>query len=311
MAKDTHISWADSTVNLWEGCTKVSPACDHCYAEARNQRFAGGANWGPRAPRRRVSAGWELARRLQRAAAANGGVDPELGRRRRVFVNSLSDFFDNHESIVWRDEAWQLIRECPDVIFMLLTKRPQNIGRMLPADWGAGWDNVWIGTTVENQTEAAKRVLWLLDVPAVLHFVSAEPLLGPLDLTRVDYINPPGMAVFNALMPVIEGQRIGWVIVGGESGGEARPMHPDWVRTLREQCAATGTPFHFKQWGQWKALVPTGGYWPTDTASFCRIDRLGNRADDGWPMQKLGVHAAGRMLDHREHLDFPQDVRTA
>lgn len=237
MAAKTKIEWADSTVNLWEGCQRVSPACDHCYAEARNLRYAAkgstsAPNWGPHAERRRVAQGWKDARRFQRAANDNGGLDPELGRKRRVFVNSLADFFDNHRSVVWREEAWQLIRDCPDVVFMLLTKRPQNIPGMLPPDWGDGWPNVWIGTTVENQTEAERRIPHLVAVPAAIRFLSCEPLLGPVDLTA--WLS-----------------RLQWVIVGGESGAGARPMHPEWLLSLRDQCKAARVAFFFKQWGSW------------------------------------------------------------
>jgi len=245
MAAITGISWADSTVNLWTGCTKVSRACDHCYAETLMDTRFGRVAWGPHGDRQYVKAGWALARRLQRAAAANRGLDPELGRRRRVFVNSLSDFFDNHRSIVWRGDAWALFRSCPDVDFMLLTKRPQNIAKMLPPDWdAAGWPNVWLGVTVEDQIEAVRRIPYLLAVPGrVIRFLSCEPLLS--------FVQPWLPAIRDRAVELgadpdnLPG--LDWVIAGGESGNGARSMDLTWPLALLELCRLTGTAFHFKQ----------------------------------------------------------------
>ncbi len=162
MAQQTAISWCDSTSNFWIGCTKVSAACDHCYAEAEQDVRRHRVQWGPHGDRSYCKQGWADVKRWQRAAAGNGGVDPQLGRKRRIFVNSLSDFFDNHRSIKWRLDAWRLIRDCPDLIFILVTKRPQLIERMLPPFWNDIADRVWLLTTVENQEEADRRVPALL-----------------------------------------------------------------------------------------------------------------------------------------------------
>lgn len=221
MAENSGIEWTTHTFNPWIGCTKVSAACDHCYAEAWDKRF-GGERWGPHAERR-LTKTWGNPVKWQREAAASG-VRP------RVFCASLADVFDNHRSILpeWRTRLWKLIRETPDLDWLMLTKRPQNIARFLPPDWGDGWANVWLGSTVESQKEA-DRLDALTSVPARIRFLSMEPLLGPVDLSR--HID-----------------RLHWVITGGESGTHFRPADPDWFRGLRDQCADAGVPFLFKQW---------------------------------------------------------------
>lgn len=345
MAAKTGISWADSTANLWIGCVEVTPACDHCYARELAERY-GWTTWG--GPRVYCKAGWALARKFQRAANRHvvqgglvGGVDPELGRRRRVFVNSLSDFFDNHKTVTWRDEAWQLFRECPDVIFMLLTKRPENIRKMLPADWGDGWDNVWIGTTVEDQKRAEHRVPHLLNIPAVMRFLSLEPLLGDVDLRSIRVRDPAGgFLLLDALAGYVRPfdrkepiggevvNRIGWVVAGGESGAKARISNPRWFCRLRDDCAQTSIPFHFKQWGEWLFSGPglsaiIGGVERRMSIASVRIEWGGATGDkiysgarlyqfpDGPVMVRAGTKRAGHMLAGREHLDFPQDIRKA
>ena len=136
MADNSNIEWCDHTFNPWEGCQKVSPECDNCYAEARNQRFAGGTNWGPKAPRRRTSvSNWNKPRRWNRDHAAFFAAH---GRRQRVFCASLADVFDNAVDRQWRIDLFQLIHETPNLDWQLLTKRPQNMRRMLPVDWGDG-----------------------------------------------------------------------------------------------------------------------------------------------------------------------------
>jgi protein gp37 len=224
MAENSGIEWTHHTFNPWIGCTKVSAACDHCYAEAWDKRgLQGGAlRWGPHAARTRTKT-WGNPRKWQKQAKA-------AGVRYRVFCASLADVFDNHKTILpeWRADLWSLIRECPDLDFLMLTKRPQNIKKMLPDDWGGGYANVWLGATVESQKEA-DRLSHLIDVPAVVHFLSMEPLLGGVDLSAH-----------------IHG--IEWVITGGENGKDYRPVDPDWFRLLRDQCAAADVPFLFKQW---------------------------------------------------------------
>ncbi|MCP4934806.1 MAG: phage Gp37/Gp68 family protein, partial [bacterium] len=249
MADSTNIEWADATWSPWEGCQKVSPACDHCYAENRNQRFRKGENWGPGAPRRLFAPSYySRPARWQKQA---GAFYDEHARCRTVFP-SLCDPFDKAVDPAWRGNFWNIILDTPDLIWLLLTKRPQNIKKYLPGDWGDGYPNVWLGTTAENQEELNRRVHHLQMVKAVVHFLSCEPLLGPLDTYRggfdiLRYLKSP------------QGKKyypINWVIAGGESGHHARPSHPDWFRSLRDQCKEAGVPFLFKQWGEWLPWEP-------------------------------------------------------
>lgn len=227
MAENSGIEWTTHTFNPWIGCTKVSAACDHCYAEAWDKRF-NGDRWGPHAARKRTKT-WGNPRKWNRQAA-------EAGERPRVFCASLADVFDNHKSILpeWRADLWRLIRETPNLDWLLLTKRPQNIAKMLPDDWGDGWANVWLGATVENQTEADRRIPKLIESPAVVHFLSCEPLQGSVNLR-------PSLGWLGD-------DAVNWVIAGGENGPHYRPADPQWFRHLRDQCAAAGVPFLFKQW---------------------------------------------------------------
>ena len=221
MAENSGIEWTTHTFNPWIGCTKVSAACDHCYAEAWDARF-GGERWGPKAARTRTKT-WGNPIRWNRQAE-------DAPERPRVFCASLADVFDNHRSIEdgWRRELWALIGQTPNLDWLLLTKGPQNITRYLPDDWGMGYANVWLGATIENQVEFDRRAHHLTGVPAAIRFLSMEPLQGPVDLRGAHGLD--------------------WVITGGESGPHFRPADPDWFRSLRDQCAAAGVAFLFKQW---------------------------------------------------------------
>lgn len=267
MAETTAISWCDRTFSPWEGCTKVSPGCNHCYAEARNQRFAKGANWGPNAPRRRT-ADWTKPLRWNREAEADG-------KRISVFP-SLCDPFDNEVPVVWRWDLFRLINATPNLDWLLLTKRIGNARSMLndaasavaaefigAAEWDRSpWPNVFLGATVVNQEEAERDIPKLLATPARVRFLSLEPMLGPVDLTRVYAIRhaaPVNVLAPNGCAQHAPGYCLGdcpwrwraldWVIVGGESGPHARPLHIDWVRTIVQDCAAAGVPCHVKQIG--------------------------------------------------------------
>ena len=173
MAENSAIEWTDHTVNFWIGCTKVSPACDHCYAE-RDWSMAGRfsrVEWGPHGERSPTK---DPMREVARIAAGAA----KRGRRERVFINSLSDWADNHKSISddLRASIFDAARLHPGLDLILLTKRPQNIARYLPGDWGDGYRNVWLGVTAENQEEADRRIPILLATPAAVRWVSAEPL---------------------------------------------------------------------------------------------------------------------------------------
>jgi len=230
MARNSTIEWTHHTFNPWWGCHRVSPACDNCYAETWAHRL-GQELWGARGPRRFFGDNhWREPLRWNAEAVA-------AQRRDRVFCASMADVFEWRADLnEHRARLWQLIDQTTNLDWLLLTKRPQHILRMTP--WGDDWpNNVWIGTTVENQRFADLRLPQLLRVPARVRFLSCEPLLGPLNLQA--WFNKRGY------------YPIDWVIVGGESGARSRPMHPDWALGLLEQCQRSQVPFHFKQWGHW------------------------------------------------------------
>lgn len=306
MGENTKIEWCDHTWNPWEGCTKVGPGCDHCYAETRNARYGGGVapNWGPGAPRRRTSpANWRKPLKWNREAAAFAETH---GRKQRVFCSSLADVFDNAVDPQWRFDLFALIDATPNLDWLLLTKRIGNVIGML-ADMGRDClpVHVWFGATVVNQTEADRDVPKLLATPAAVRFLSCEPLLGPLTVFDMD--GPVDVPYF---VP----SPINWVIAGGESGPGARPMHPDWARGLRDQCAAAGVAFHFKQWGEWLPCeVDRDDYgrtvcYPDDGSERDMADLKGVRPIQrvaGQDMWRVGKKRAGRLLDGVTHDGFP------
>lgn len=271
MGADSKIEWTDHSFNPWTGCTKVSPACDHCYAEGWAKR-SGTVVWG--GERRRTSeSNWRQPLKWNAEAAREG-------RRFRVFCASLADVFDNQVPSKWRDDLWSLIEATPYLDWLMLTKRIGNAGNMLPVpfDFARLYPNVWIGATISSREEMLRDGPKLLDVGAAMTFWSVEPMLE--DLGHI----PDGM------MPQ-------WVICGGESGPHARPMSPDWARRLRDQCKAAGVPFLFKQWGEW---IPMLG----QAEGLC-VRRKKATTLDGWVMGWAGKQAAGRHLDGELHDGFP------
>lgn len=209
MSKRTEIIWTESTWNPWQGCTRVSPGCDHCYMYTAKRRYGQEPSVVVRSarPTFRNPMRWR---------------DP-----RKVFTCSWSDFF-HQGADGWRSEAWDIIRATSRHTYQVLSKRPERIARCLPPDWYAGWPHVWLGVTVEN-ADYVGRIDILRQLPAKVRFLSIEPMLGPipnLDLTGIH-----------------------WVIVGGESGPHFRPCDPAWVRDICDQCVASGVPFFFKQLG--------------------------------------------------------------
>lgn len=240
MAESSGISWTDATFNGWIGCTKISPACDGCYAEADNNRRKWVDGWGPGVPRRRTSASyWKQPLRWQRKYR-EGVEDFETGmlirppHRPRVFCASLADVFDNEVPQAWRDDLFALIRSTPDLRWLLLSKRIGNAPKMLPADWDSGaYRHVGLMSTLENQEVWDRDYRKLKAIPAAWHGVSAEPLLGPIDMQVM-------IAHFG---------KIDWMITGGESGPNRRPLDMNAVRSIRDQCAHHGITFHHKQNG--------------------------------------------------------------
>lgn len=241
----TAIEWATDTWNPVRGCAPVSEGCRNCYAMRQAHRFS-----GPGMP-------YEgLTRATSDGPKWTGKVRlvPELieaplrwRKPRRVFVNSMSDLFHPEVPDGFITHVWSVMRQAKQHTFLILTKRPERM-----AAWAAQWchaggfgvlRNVWLGVSCEDQATADERIPHLLATPAAVKFVSAEPLLGQIDLTKVE-----------------EYARLSWVIAGGESGPGSRPCHPEWVRSLRDQCQAAGVAFFYKQWGDWVPFATTAGY---------------------------------------------------
>lgn len=269
MGSETKIQWADATWNPWRGCTKVSPGCKNCYAEARDKRFTGGAHWGVGAPRELAGRNkWREPLRWNAAAGkqtACGDCDPCLGgrpdqcavdpiKRPRVFCASLADVFDPEVPAKWRGDMLATIGACPNLNFLLLTKRPERIRQLcaeafleVPAgnDWVAYWlegqipANVWLGTSAENQEFADKRIPELAKTPARVRFVSFEPLLGPINVERY-----------------LDMRMIGWGIIGGESGPNSRTMQTGWAYSLIKQFKDARVPPFMKQMGKHTSVGP-------------------------------------------------------
>lgn len=320
MSENTKIEWADHTFNPWIGCMKVGPGCDNCYAKAEWDDRRHRAMWGAGQARSRTKTWGDPVKWDKKHAA----FFAEHGRRQRVFCASLADVFDNEVDPVWRDDLFTLIANTPNLDWLLLTKRIGNAGTMLP--WLPGytgpdgqrtsnvWRNVWLGATIVNQTEADRDIPKLLAVPAAKRFLSMEPLLGPVDLTNIwtrktDPMVHSGAVSFAHRLNAIQGMdgcKLDWVIVGGESGPSARPMHPDWARSLRDQCQSAGVPFLFKQWGEWAStwhaqispsLAERKPY--THVTPMCRLDGTNDSAPN-YQLSLVGKKAAGRLLDGRE-----------
>lgn len=233
MGKDTKIEWAHHTFNPWMGCTKVSEACKFCYAEKYVERW-GMAKWGDKGTRQRtVKTTWNKPR------AWNALAEKE-GTRFRVFCASLADVFEDHPDIKqeWRDDLFALIRETPNLDWLLLTKRPENFERFLPADWGKGYYNVWLGVSAENQKRYDERAPILSSTEASVRFISMEPLLSEVTLELLDW-------------------RVDWIIIGGESGfkKDARTLNLNDVLKVMDQCGvfwklgSNRTKVFFKQFG--------------------------------------------------------------
>lgn len=295
MAENTTISWANDTFNPWMGCTKVSPACDGCYAEALMDLRHHQVKWGPGEQRvRTVPSNWAKPLKWEREEKAKmdswltsvrqGIAGPEtMPPARFVFCASLADVFDNAVPWEWRRDLFDLIRKTPHLTWLLLTKRPGNIPKMfaetitpeLRAKYSgiehlgrSLWpSNAAMLCTVVTQEEADRDIPKLLAAKAGLKpafaGVSVEPMLAPMNLKRflatgVDPIFPKRIsrdeAFAKGLIDFSDRPALDWVITGGETDQgkhRARPSHPDWFRSLRDQCAATGVSFHFKQWGEW------------------------------------------------------------
>ena len=355
MSSSSNIEWTDATWNPVRGCTRVSPGCGGpkkeggCYAERmaarfskRGQPFHGFAEMRGGEPR------WTGKLALIEKQLT---LPLHWKKPRRIFVNSMSDLF--HESLPDEaiDKAFAVMALCPQHTFQVLTKRAERMrdyfaavehdppGKSLHApelasvsdeQWHAaierGWplDKVWLGVSCERQQEADERIPLLLQTPAAIRFISAEPLLGPIDLYQhirhsIGCANcgdgqGDGRCCDEPL--IVELSALDWVIVGGESGPDARPMHPQWARDIRDQCQAAGVPFFFKQFGEW-APGENGDWPPTRTERVADwfngawhyselSPRVSAETHDEQLLYRLGKKAAGRLLDGVEHSDFPE-----
>lgn len=318
MSDGTKIEWTDATVNVINGCSVVSPGCTNCYA----MKLA-----GTRLKHHESRAG--LTRETKAGPVWTGETkfhEPALEqvlrwqRPRRIFWNAHGDTF--HESVPddWIDRCFAAMLITPRHTHQVLTKRPERArayltepqrvqyivdaleefvpryykGLCLPKfDWPLA--NVWLGTSVEDQQRADERVPILLDTPAAIRWLSMEPLLGP--------VRDRGCLA-----------KLDWIVVGGESGPGSRPMHPDWARSIRDECAAAGVPFHFKQWGDW-APDPRGrfssnlidrSHFPKRAVSIMPDGTISSRRESNTPsMSRIGKKAAGRLLDGVEHNGYP------
>lgn len=354
MADHTGIEWADATWNPIVGCSIVSPGCTNCYAMGMAARIAAmqpGSHYADTTQPTKAGAVWSGKLAL---APEHIITQPLRWRRpRRIFVNSMGDLFHQDAPDAWIDQVFAVMAMAPQHTFMVLTKRSARMRDYVgtrAGDWMMHWPdaarkagallgdvaalravpfplpNVWLGVSTEDQRRADERVPDLLATPAAVRFVSAEPLLGPLNLfsliERCDY-----RGTITEWHDALRGLRFGnddqetakldLVIAGGESGPKARPMHPDWVRSLRDQCAAAGTAFFFKQWGEWVSVydrdrddpdwrnVPSPGDW--ERKRFLNLaGRQGFHGDKLNMMHRVGKRAAGRLLDGVEHNAMPE-----
>lgn len=319
MGENTKIEWAHHTFNPWMGCTKVSAGCKNCYAEQQMDKHYKKVQWGPSGKRLRTSKeNWRKPIQWNKRAK-------ESGIRYRVFCASLADVFedkpDQPEMDDWRADLMRLISATPNLDWLLLTKRPENVvakinkaiklissddnaaDLMVAMEW-LGWvkhgatyalPNVWIGTSVEDQEQADRRIPELLKIPAKVRFLSMEPLLSPVNLGFFGTVPNDISVSYRHVREMIH-----WVIVGGESGTNARPMHPDWVRSIRDQCVDAGTPFLFKQWGE---FAPRTVNPPVMTES-------GMEFPDKEIITRFGKHNTGRLLDGIEWNQFPEAVKS-
>lgn len=307
MGETTGISWCDCTFNPWWGCSRVSPACVNCYADRDAIRRGYPGLWRRRGERRMMAdSTWRNPIKWNRQAQ-------RAGRMLRVFCASMADVFEDHPALpAPRARLWETIAVTPWLDWLLLTKRPENVPGMVPWQPGQWPVNVVLGVSTENQRYADARIPLMFAAGATRTFVSAEPLLGAVDLTR--YLRPARCSqcgrdwTSSACGPthalLAHNQGLHWVITGGESGRKARPSHPDWFRELRDQCATTRTAFHFKQWGEWapSGMVGIGATNPKRSIVVRpSVDGHGCVTE----LVRVGKKAAGRLLDGREWNQYP------
>jgi protein gp37 len=325
----TKIEWTNVTWNPVVGCNKVSDGCKNCYAEVMHKRQRG---MNPEKYSRPF---------LDGAFPHEASLELPLHwkKPRMVFVNSMSDLFHENVPFEFIDKVFAVMQKAEQHIFQILTKRPERALEYYqwqfhnrPDRKCLRPDNVWIGTSVENQKTADERIPYLLQIPAAVRWLSCEPLLGEVDLKNIkvnaDITNYPNILnVFNGWIEnntsegvgaISQTGKIKWVVCGGESGNGARPMHPDWARKLRDDCIAAGVPFFFKQWGEW---CPSGVFKFSDRRKMkhLAVGKDGKNliiTGDNYKhishtmhkvMVKAGKHKSGRLLDGVEWNEWPEN----
>ncbi len=337
----TKIEWATDSWNPirarrgdmigWH-CERVSEGCRNCYAERMNMRLGTGFEFKPGNLIRPVKVGMGAFQTTETRGDVSLFLDEEMllqplrwKKPRMIFVGSMTDVFADFVKDEWLDKIFAVMALCPQHIFQVLTKRSARMREYMSAlrsgehaisrevhrikfgngpafhvelvDCVNGFSNIWLGVSAEDQPNADARLPYLRATPAAVRFMSAEPLLGPI--TGIDGLD--------------------WVIAGGESGPNARPMHPDWARALRDQCAAAGVPFFFKQWGEWETF-----YDSADDQDSCRVPQtdgqmgrgatrfhnlaggMGFHGERVIAVRNVGKKRAGRLLDGREHNEMPR-----
>lgn len=342
----TKIEWADITINPVVGCSHCSPGCDNCYAE----RFAARLAKNPKTAAKYAGV-VDDGRWTGKISSADFSMFKSLPKApKRVFVGSMTDIFhdatggkfhdieNRKKSNYFLPKLFDIMESLSQYTFIILTKRPENMRQWIEFTLEACVDdilpNLWLGVTVCNQAEADEKIPVLLQTPAALRFVSVEPMLGPVNFRLEDLVGQTWdtlrgvITAESAGLGIVTGcqqtSRLGWVICGGETGPGARPMHPEWIRGLRDQCAAAGASFFFEGWGEWapRSNHPLHNY----GVSACAVDpqctrwdciRLTEKGNNGnllehsgegeeVYMQKVGKRRSGRLLDGIEYSQFPE-----
>lgn len=349
VADRSGIEWTDATWNPTTGCDRLSPGCENCYALtlAKRLKGMGSPKYQADGDPRTSGPGFGITDHPDSLATPLAWRTP-----RKVFVNSMSDLFHKGVDSTFIARVWAVMAATPQHTYQVLTKRHgrmrsllnspdfyREVRRCLHRDHGLSdvdtfgtqrfpLPNVWLGVSVEDQKHASLRIPALLDTPAAVRWLSCEPLLGPLDLglltTRegaveallgnLDHVRWPdgSRTAMNNPRPL---PGIDWVVAGGESGPGARPMHPDWARSLRDQCQAANVPFLFKQWGTWIGTTVRGAAWNgtephgwvnADTGAVVDWETARADVDGGYQgMWRIGKGKAGRELDGRTHDEYP------
>ncbi|HEY3348083.1 MAG TPA: phage Gp37/Gp68 family protein [Nitrospirota bacterium] len=302
---NSKIEWTDETLQLTTGCTKASAGCANCYAERMHKRLQGMGH-----------ADYQQEFSEVRLHPSNLVKIAKLPAGKRVFVNSMSDLFHEHVPFSFIFIVFKEMAKRPDVTFQILTKRAERMSEFFERCKKCGDEflegrtdipkNIWLGVTVEDQQRADERIPHHLSVPAAVRFVSIEPMLGPVNL-------PTCTGRSDCKLNGIDGHSdkplggLNWVICGGETGPGARPMHPDWVRTLRDQCTEAAVPFFFKGWGEWAP----GSQVPHLSTAYMSKNKWRDYGPEGGEYNtggfwcNVGKKAAGRTLDGRTWEEFP------